>query len=678
MTSRRPRMLLGGLALLAATILTVVHTTSWPLDYFLPVLLLDDVLRDTGAVVLLLTAFLSVGRRLLALFRSTEDDPGIATAVGVLAYALVGTALGLVDLLHGWLLLTLVIAGALCDVRGVVEVVQGLLRRARAPMDNVTGALTALVVMILGLLFVQNLGPSGGPDDLIYHVNTGWRYLQAHSLDLSPETKAFHGTQYNQVIYAWLLALPGSSNSPRLLNLAFLLLTLDGVSTFARRFFPRMRPALVHLVLLAQPVVLYVAVRPYGDLTISWMTLLSVMLAAQAVREDRRDFLVLSALLMGLGAGIKITVFLVFGALGLSLAAALLWRRGPRARVLLDLALFGCLAVAVTLPWNLWMWLNLSTPFDPIFIGADWVSPPEYILPTTFQDETFAQLRYPATLQSLVSLPWRVTFSSEPPNGFWGNRITPIFLCLLPVSLLISRRRGLRRFLLAVLAIFVAIWSTKLSFIRYLLPVLPLAALLCVDVLEDIEQYLGRRTRMGLTGLLVFLPALLGGTRLLVEPATSASLRYTAGLLDQQEYYDAVGSEYARLFEVITWANEHLDPASTRVRLFWEARSQHLLMPHVPDITSHSDLYELQKLSGGTDQGFLHELQSRGFTHVLYNAGAYQELFGSPEAIYGRSPEVFAMARDSHLAFEGFAAQHLELLYEAEGVRLYAVREDPP
>lgn len=681
------RRALGIGLLLWALGLASFHCFTWSTDPVVLGLAAINVLRDVGAVAGLLLAFFAVGQRLMALLRLEQRDPITDVAAGMALYLVLTSVLGFLGQLHSWLLVSLMLAGVVSNLPAVFALIRGFHRRlARALEGDINGGklvIAALPVCLLLAILVQNLGPSSGPDDLIYHVNNAVRFLHSHSTALTPETKNFHAMQYNQMLYLLCLAVSGSEVSAKVMNFAMLLLLLGTLGLFCRRFFPRVSPGLVHLLLLSQPVVIYVSVRPYGDNIISWLTTLAVYHAALALEQRRRPQLLLSALFMGLALGAKISVLAALVALLVAVMAAFVvqkWR-GLRGAAL-DLLLCGGVVLLMVLPWHLWMWIHLDTPIDPLFLGARWVSPPEYMLEASFQTEVFGHLRYEKTLENLLLLPFFVTFSQEPPNGFWGNILSPAYLCLLPLVLLCCRGRKVRMFLALQCSIYLAIWAVNLSYIRYLLPILPLASLLCIDALDEVGRRLGRpmgRTVVAAVVVTVMvLPATAQLFKLALDPVSRKSLLYSADLISREEFYRGTRSLYYRLYKVFDHCNRRLDPQRARVRIFWDARSQHLRIPHVPDTTSHSDLYELQRLSGWSDAGFLRTLRARRFTHIIYNAEDFHNLFEKPGAIYARSTAIKKKALRANAAFVRFAKRHLKLVHREGNIVLFELRDAGP
>lgn len=681
-TARRPLPLVLGVGLLVWVVVVVAfYCYVWATDYVLLLLAAADILRDVGAVVVLLLAFFAVGHRFLGLMGDDSKEPLMTTALGMAIFLLATAVIGLVGLLHGSLLVGLVAAGLLSNLRAVGALLLGAYRAVITDRGAVSARAilsAALIGALLLLVFIQALGPSSGPDDLIYHVSNPVRQLQSHHLAITPETKGLHAMQYNQMLYALCLAVSASEGSPGVMNFALLLMLLGTVRRFCRRFFPAVPSTTVMLLILSQPIVVYVSVRPYSDLLPTWLIMLGLHHAVVGTRDASLRRLLYAAVFFGVALGTKLTVIASIVPLVVVVTLAMTLLRRPPVETVTRILLCGGVVLLSVLPWHVWMWINFGNLVDPIFTSGYWNNTPDYIHYPSFQDGIFSRLRHEVTLENMVLLPFSTTFSRVPPNGSWGNIVTPVYLCLLPLVLLVCKGRRLRTFLGLYVGVYLLLWATNFSFIRYLLPVLPLVSVLVVDALWDVRKRMparsGAMVSMAVVALLVLLPSASMVYKLALEPQTHKSLLFRTGLISRGDFYRSTRAQYYTLYKMFEHCNRTLDPGKARIRIFWDARSQHLRVPHIPDITSHSDLYELLQKSGWDQARFHRALRSRRITHILYNAGAYNQLFEKPGAIFGRDPTVRRKALRSNVSFGAYAGRYLRLVHREGPILLFELK----
>lgn len=218
------------------------------------------------------------------------------------------------------------------------------------------------------------------------------------------------------------------------------------------------------------PLVWWVGGAAYTDL---WVVLFAVGLAAALERYARRPGpgrALLVGLLAGAALGVKVTASAVVLP---GVAAFLLMARRTRA----DRSLWpDLLALAVGLAatgayWYLRAWLLTGNPVFPLFneVFKSPLAGPGGGLPALPVQGTG---RSPV---DLLLIPWRVT--RFPGRFVEDGTLGIVYLILLPATLLAVARRQVPRWLAGVLGASGLIWFVTAQYLRFLLPVLPLAAL---------------------------------------------------------------------------------------------------------------------------------------------------------------------------------------------------------
>jgi hypothetical protein len=228
----------------------------------------------------------------------------------------------------------------------------------RWPLLTCTGA---LLVVVVGLSWFVVYPVSTG-DALNYHLPLAANLIAHHGLSYDPFIRFSFFPQGNEAIYAVVLLI--SRNGTGAAALEFAVLCVGGLALPAWFSGSGRRPAaglLAGLVVLASPVVIWVATAPMVDawtLTFILAATLVGLEAAEARIPSRAGF-GLMGLLVGEAASAKYTglAYGVFAVAGVLIAGGL-----PLVRT----AIASCLAGAAMLivPWYAW---TLHTTGDPLY-----------------------------------------------------------------------------------------------------------------------------------------------------------------------------------------------------------------------------------------------------------------------------------------------------------------------
>ncbi len=636
-------------------------------------------LSDIGTVLLLLLAFFAAGKKLTHILhlQSGHIPEEILTpiALGMSTYLILTMLLGFAGILYDWLLFLFILLGIVTNLRDTI----GLFHRSWHGLKKFLGqkiptadfVLFLFPLSLLVLIFILTLAPPLGPDDLIYHLNAPRRFLQNHNISLSPETKNSTGMQYCQMLYTLCLT-SGRDIAAKMMNFCILLFLLGTLKQIARRFFPQIRMGLVWLLLLSQPIVFYVGVRAYGDLFATWMTLMAIYYVLVSLEENKRRGFFLSAVFIGMAVGAKLTSAYAIISISFVILIASIIKRRAFAKIIGDFASYYVIIFLIILGWLLWNWHYLGTPLYP-FLREVFSPGREFILNDTFLSGVSRSLKFATNLKQYLLLPFTVTFTRQPPNGYWGNIILPGFLCLLPLILWACWKNKIRIYLVIYSAVYIILWSWKMQFIRYLLPIIPVLAILGVDALNEMRVSIGGRSGKAIyvicVALFIYIPATLFLFVKTLDYQNVKALQFAANFISRDTFYR--GTYFSPMYRMSEYCNKTLDPKASRIRMFWEAQSYYLNIPYIPDSLTHSDLYELQKKYGGDTQAVCDALRSQGITHILYNRGCFADLFSSSDAIYGKSQEIRQKAQESNLFFQRFAKDYLKLEHRERFIELY-------
>lgn len=407
-------------------------------------------------------------------------------AVGFGALALLVFALGLAHAFDRWVLRAIVAIGVVLAAPRV----PGAVRTARSAwrsQDRVSRALLLLTGAILVVDIVLASAPPTSGDATGYHLTATSEWLDAGRIfpiwwdwpTFQPFTSEMH--------MALAQALDGGRAA---------MVTMAGLDVFAtacvyglaRQLGGARVGAIAALLWVGQGIFLWEATGGFVEILLAGLVALAAWHLLALARTRTLSDAAWAGLAVGLGAGVKYHGLLFVPAA--ALAAAVVVRRGARRRGLVAAVVLG--AALVALPWYVRNWIvagNPVYPFASTLLGGRYVD---------------AAARYDLD-QSLnaYGLPglWRLPlfpleFLLHTGRYERGYAFSPA-LFVLPLVAVATGGRTVRIFAAAILVYVVVWWEGMQQITRYLLPVLPLAAVLAAVAAER----LWRRGRGGRVAL---------------------------------------------------------------------------------------------------------------------------------------------------------------------------------
>jgi len=539
-------------------------------------------LRGVAVAVVAAVACAGAGAALLSRLQpACLDDPLgwlWSTATGLVLWGLVSWPAAALLGVTPWL------GGAL-----LVLLAAGWLLRPAVHPPRVSTSTIAWGLVILAPALIALLSPIADTDELYYHLALPARLLEESSLLGGPWMPNGSRPLALHLPYTWLVGLGGFA-APRAFHLLLAVGLLLGVQQRARAWWGPAAGVAAPLLLVGSTSVLDTMGLAYADLP----TALLVLMAADAVLAGR---LRSAALAAGGALAIKYTAALAL----VPLFAWLCWRQlsasEHKGRTAGHLALAALAAVAVVAPW----WLrNLIDGLHPLFPFSGWQDAGPFV----FQFPERYGMGH-GWLDTLL-LPWNLTVHAEHDSMVFLGRVSPAFLALLPAACWAAWRDRRARALLAVCAAGLLLWSFGTQWLRYLLPLLPLAALLAA-------AGLARLPRWGMAAAaLCWLVGLPSNLRPVLSDAVDRA-PVALGLEDRDAYL----ARTVDAWPAIRWINGH-SPADTRIALLYSWQAALIERPwllgsvedHVPTrhlVALHGD-HSLQALR---DQGATHALISR-------------------------------------------------------------------
>ena len=396
-----------------------------------------------------------------------------------------------------------------------------------------------LVIACLATL-VSALAPPTAGDALCYHLELPKTFLAQHGLVYVPFSDNSTFPMLAEIWFLWGLALDGPVAAQLmhwLLGVLFILSTV----VLATPLIGRPWAWLAAAVVAAVPAATNQMTAPLNDVALAAMVTLAVAGWWKAEVEDAGShWYVVAGLLLGAALGIKYNALLLLPAL----AAGTLWRiarqRGFSRRQLSGGLTLLTVAVSTAGCWYLRSAWHTGNPMYPYFgelLGTG--GPP--VLRDSKTPLAFGPL-------DVLTAPWQITMRPQLFGGR-GNELGAIFLAGLGGLLIARRLRGLGTICSLVLAYSVG-WFALRQNVRFLLPIVPLLAILAAWVwaetgrLRVLERRLAQASLLGLLLISLAIPIVRCRQELTVALALESRENY---LLRSEPTYATVMAARAML-----------------------------------------------------------------------------------------------------------------------------------
>ena len=453
-----------------------------------------------------------IGRAMLRLpaARAVRSAPGLetfltATGLGLGILTVVALALSPLGLLRSAALIAVVGVGVMLALAQLVRARRRPLPRpARDPLG---AALLVLIAIGAAFALIAALAPEVEYDAVWYHLDFPQRYLAAGSL---VDDRCEYVSLYPmgaELLFAYGLAF-GSPVVAKLVGFGFWVLFVLAAYELASRAGGRRAALAAAAVAALTPTALWEATTAYVDLAVAVFLTLSLGWVLRFAERGGTAPLVLAGLFGGFALAVKTLALIGLAPLA---AVLLLSERGaPLRRRIGHAALFGAAALLPAAPWLLRAQLEGGNPVFPSLYGVFGADADRWSeRAAEGLERSLDRWGHGDGIGGLLSLPWDLTMHAASFAGSLGV----LYLMLVPPAF--TRRLPRPALLCGAFALlYVLLWASPPSSqqLRFLLPVVPVLALLAGLGLERARELAERlHPRLG-TAVAVFVVAVLGLT----------------------------------------------------------------------------------------------------------------------------------------------------------------------
>ncbi|NIR46558.1 MAG: hypothetical protein GWN99_19110 [Gemmatimonadetes bacterium] len=644
-----------------------LHVAQQGLDYSGPLLLLDHLF--VLVVVLTLVAIsTAVGQMALSQFAvqlGALENLVFGAAVGMGVMAVAFLVLGLVGGLYPITTVALPLGLGLVAHRKIIEL-PGLCRRAArelAPEDD-DRALWAFGVSIFGaamaFTLLYGMAPPVDWDALMYHLQVPKQFLEGHRVYLPVDNLHVSRVGLIHFLYLPLVAL-SSFAGPTMLGVVLTALLGLSVYSFCKRLLTAKTASLALGMLWGTTTILLVAITPRVDVSLAFYLFLAHYgLIVALSQPERADLFYLSAVLLGLAVGVKLSALPFIIGLGPLILWVVYSRSGTKPESLRPLTLFGIIFIAAALPWLFKNWLLLGAPLYP-FLAAPilqpWLQPffgsTEW--PAAVDPELLGfiwELRASFNLRDAFFAPGRLTIEPEGAHYY----LSPALL-LLPLWFAFIKNKTLTWLVLpAPIFLFIVLVLLPSPNLRYLIPAaVPLTIVVAHMIVLVSERFLSKEMARVLVIALGCLSLVPTGTMARYWLTRARTPKYFSGTTSAEDYIRGrLGPGYP---QVVTLANHDL-AADSKILMVFDARGYYFERTVLQD--NKGTNWPLISTIMNEDDC----LESMNITHVLLGLGSIRYY-----VMGGLDPE-----RVRWNEFQQFAARCLEPIYQDVALVLFRVK----
>jgi 4-amino-4-deoxy-L-arabinose transferase-like glycosyltransferase len=505
-------------------------------------------------------------------------------------------------------------------------------------------------------LLVNTLVPPTGWDEVAYHLAVPKIYINAHAFINIPYIPHSNWPMETEALSTLSLLL-GSERLAQSFSWLALVLICAILFIYCRRNFGSLVGLLAAAIFVSTPMVTSLAGTSMVELPMTLYSLLATIAWLEWAEHKDERFGILSALLAGLTACVKLNAVTTPIVLGIAmLVISRFHHKNPWKQALFQFTKYGFISLAVVLPWYIKALVQTGNPFWPFFYnllgGRNWDQ-----LGTNLFEGFIREPNMSPTVWNWFTGIWQLTWE---PYRFGSVLLGWLDLVLLPFGLMgvfllrgTDRRKKFLWIGLLGLAAYTT-WFLLTHQTRFLMPAVSLFALFLAVGISWL--WIIPKPWIMQAGQVVLLSVLVV-TSCLANPANRAHLAenwpYLTGRMSRNQYLKA----HIPGFDAFLYMNREL-PKDAKVWLsVWESRGYYLDREYIWANLVNQRIIKLEQIQDA-DQ-LAQVLEAQGVTHILYSTVLLDRLAYIPTANQATS------------LIRQFVEKHGRLLYQSKPSEIF-------
>ena len=532
-----------------------------------------------------------------------------------------------------------------------------------------------MVLCLLGLVLSVSIlayVPPVSRDALTHHLAVPKLWIENGKMVAFPQLPFSYYPMNLDLLYA-IPMIFGNDILPKYIHFLFALLTGWLIYLYLIRRIGRLYSFLAVLLFLSTPIILKLSINVYVDLGLIFFAWASIyFLFAWARSPKSNSYLVLSAILCGLGLGTKYNGMIVLFLLTLFVPIVYIRSGDPgrhKAGPAIGYAiLFLMIALTVFSPWMIRNARLTGNPIHPLFgnrIGNTPVSESSTITNMSMKPWVQRKLIYRESALETALIPIRIFFQGKDDNPqFFDGKLNPILL-FFPIVLFLGRRHPdaqlrLEQFILSVFSILYLLYASFMvdMRIRYIAPIIPPLSILTVFGVGEMSRWtdLIRDKRVRAIGrgsivVVVFFFLFINATYLVRLFQSVSPLPYILGETSREQYLSQKLPDYP----AIQFINQIQSEPIKIFALFMGRRLYYFNKP-----VEFGNQSFARMVGKTTADGYLaSQLDENGFTHCIVGIASFEAWANQ------------TFAEDQKMAISQWIRDHCQLLFFKNGYAVF-------
>jgi hypothetical protein len=597
-----------------------------------------------------LTAY-ALGKTILksASFGSLLEEIVISAGLGIGVLGSWVLLLGFLGLIYFWSLLALLATSLFIGRSALSKLAVRWAEAIRQPLMPARERTLAIVLAAIAFCFVAAWPiiilaayPPIQFDELMYHLPLASGYAFAHSVIPLRQIRYWMLPQLGEISFTACITILDDV-TVHFFVLSLLVLTCAAVLVIGRRFFSPRTGVLGVALFVGSPLVIFVGTAAFVDMAVVCFTTLSAATLLISQTDSWSGWPLLTGAFVGFAAASKYD-----GLISLLVVASLTLVFSTQSARTRNGLLVVTAALAAMAPTYLRTYFVTGNPLSP-FLGKLFGFGAWDPVDVKALIAALKNVGVQRTFLQLLRLPWSLTLHQDSFGTGTYTHLTPIVFIGLPAAAVLTWRIKPARILASMSVAYCFFWFFAAQYVRYLLPVVPLACL-CIAAVFDwgLARLKIRPAAAAIVTTLLFVIALEPGlaqaivwTNYYGAPPTSNPGRrsFLMRIFPSYTCYDSLNSELGSGYTVYAFHDENM-------RYYAKGR-------FIGDWFGPGRYGSIERASG---QQMYQSLRALGVTHLIVNTTVYRE----------------KMPQDS------FFASHFQLLYEKPNLRLYSLGPAKP
>jgi hypothetical protein len=634
-----------------------------------------------SAATFLLAGMVGVGSALLRALRlrteGISERVALSLGVGICAVVYVLFFLAALHLLYPAITKILLVGFALIIF---VE-----LRRTGGAGRSLNASPVAswLCLGLLVLLFIpptiSALAPPYSWDAQVYHLFLPKKFLQHHGFAYLP-LNIYSNMPFNLDLLYLLAMSVADDVVAQMMHLALSFALCLGLYAFGKRLGSPTLGIIAAVLFFIHPMVNYEAGVAFIDVGLAFFVFLLFYSFWLALKEAHVNWGILMGIFSGFAVGAKYTGALATAAFAilLLLARFIPTSSEPPAEAFRKnfpriITIYLLISVLLFVPWGVKSSVYTGNPVYPMLYGwfdgrdlsagqAGWT--PRMARWLVDWQHNIGRGR---ALVDYVLLPFRVFFESGGGYQNFAGELSPLALIFFPLAIPFFRRWNASVLALIAFALYFGFWSFGAQQVRFLIPALPLLALVAASGLDELRKH-----RSAVFYLFLAIIASFALTSLLL-PRLRETLPDTAavfGTKTKRDFLEPRVRSYACFRELDRIA----DPKQDRILFLFENMGYYCNFEFLADGMFEASYFVDLALECGNAAAFAQKVRDMGFRYVLVNHNILRDVSEMRRKPLFRDPQLTAEYLHGLSIIEQFISEHLTRIYKKHNSAIYTLR----